>query len=219
MHTVRAKVWLCLLGALSWAQQPDAEEVLARIDALHARFTEPSRPHDKDWVRRRLAHLYEVDQMVRGAYMKAPDAGQRKKLGARIMALDQAHTAELKELLKIHRWFTISEFGKDSDLHAWILVQHSDRDPAFQRQVLEILAGLYPQGETSGYNYANLYDRVARNAGMPQRYGTQGRCTAPGKWEPFDIEDPANLEARRASAGLSTMAEYLQLSKDRGWCP
>lgn len=208
-----------LLGALSWAQPPGAGQAIAGIDALQARFSEPSRPDDKDWVRRRLAHLYEVDQFARGAYMKMPDPGERRKLAARIIALDQANTAELKDLLKRHRWFTISGFGKDADLHAWVLVQHSDRDPAFQQQVLEILAGLYAQGETSGNNYANLFDRVARSAGKPQRYGTQGRCTAPGQWEPYEIEAPDAVDARRASVGLQTMSEYLELSKQRRWCP
>ena len=222
---------------LGWAQQPPAvvfpevdralDAVFAEIAAEQARFTEPRQPQDKEWVKRRLAHLYDVDQKARGAFMKprpaewSPEARQYygKKLSSRIIALERAHTAELKELLKLYRWFKVSEFGEKGDLHAWVLVQHSDRDPAFQQEVLAILTTLYASGETDGNSYANLYDRVAYNAGRPQRYGTQGRCAGPGKWEPFEIEDPANLDQRRASVGLSTMAAYLQRSIDRGYCP
>ena len=56
-----------------------------------------------------------------------------------------------------------------------------------------------------------LYDRVAVNEGRPQRYGTQGRCTGPGSWEPRPIEEAANVDARRTWAeirGFPRMADY-----------
>ncbi len=203
------------------------ETVLAEISTQEALFTEPSRPQDKEWVKRRLEHLFQLDQKARGAFINprpaewSAEARQYygKKLAARIVALDRANTAELKELLKIYRWFPISEFGEKVEGYAWLLVQHSDLDIAFQQEVLAILTSLYPQGETSPSNYANLWDRVARNTGKLQRYGTQGQCTGPGKWVPYEAEDPAGLDRRRASLGLSTMAEYLQRSIDRKYCP
>src|SRR5262249_30051436 len=131
----------CGLGS---AQEPPAaafpeadralEATFAEISAEQARFTEPRQPENKEWVKRRLAHLYDVDQKARAAYVKprpvewSAEACEyyRKKLANRIVALDRANTAELKELLKLYRWFTVSEFGKETDLHAWLLVQHSD---------------------------------------------------------------------------------------------
>ena len=218
-----------LLNAQATLAEADRalETVFAEISAAQAKFTEPPDSHNRDWVKRRLAHLYEVDQLARGAYIKPRPADWSpevcdyygKKLANRITAIDRANTAELKELLKIYRWFTISEFGKESDLQAWVLVQHSDKDPAFQQEVLAILTTLYKTGETSGNNYANLYDRVARKAGQPQRYGTQGQCACPGKWEPFEVEDPAGLDARRAAVGLSPMDAYLRQFPHRKYCP
>jgi hypothetical protein len=203
------------------------EAVLTEISAEEARFTEPRQPENKEWVKRRLEHLFNVDQKARGAYIRPRPAHwssetreyYRKKLANRIIALDRAHTAELMELLKLYRWFTISEFGEKVEGYAWLLVQHSDFDVAFQQEVLAILTSLYPKGETSPSNYANLWDRVARNTGKLQRYGTQGHCVEPGRWEPYEVEDPAGLDQHRASVGLSTMAEYLRRSKERGYCP
>jgi hypothetical protein len=203
------------------------ESVFAEISAEQARFTESPQPQDKEWVKRRLAHLYDVDQKALGAFIKirpaewSPAAREyyTHKLAQRIIALERADTAELKELLKLYRWFTVSEFGEKADMHAWVLVQHSDRDPAFQQEVLAILATLYPSGETNASNYANLYDRVAMNAGKPQRYGTQGSCAAPGKWEPSKVEDPAGLDQRRASLGLPAMTAYLQSFNHLKYCP
>jgi hypothetical protein len=227
---------LLLCGPLA-GQQPPAprfpevesalEAALAEISAEEALFVEPRQPQDKEWVKRRLEHLYNVDQKARNAYVRprpaewSPEARQYfgKKLATRIMALDRANTAELKELLKLYPWFTVSEFGARADGFAWVLVQHSDLDVAFQQEVLAILTSLYPKGETSPNNYANLWDRVAKNTGKPQRYGTQGRCAAPGRWEPYEIEDQTNLDQRRASVGLPPMADYLRMSKERKFCP
>jgi len=224
----------CWLG---WAQAPPAarfpeadqklETVWASISAEQAHFQEAPAPQLKEWVKRRLAHLYTVEQKALGEYINPRPAGwsteekeyYTRKLAARIIALEDADTAELKELLKRYRWFTVSEFGADADMHAWVIVQHSDRDPAFQREVLAILGTLHQSGESSASNYANLYDRVEMNAGKPQRYGTQGNCEGPGQWVPYQIADTAGLDERRKSLGLSTMAEYLQRSKDKKYCP
>jgi hypothetical protein len=219
-----------LYGQPVESSSPEVEQafdaVLAEISAAQARFTEPPNPRDKEWVKRRLEHLYNVDQLARGAYVKprpsAWSADEQKdynrKLANRIMALDRANTAELRELLKIYRWFPISEFGEPVEKCAWVLVQHADRDVGFQQEVLEILSSLFPKGETSSNSFTNLWDRVAMNTGKPQRYGTQGKCHGPGNWVPYEIEDPANVDQRRASVGLSTMAEYVRRSVERKYC-
>jgi len=108
----------------------------------------------------------------------------------------------------------VSVFGTQADKDAWLLVQHADRDSAFQNQVLSILEKLYPSGETNPANYAYLFDRVAVSWGdptqtKPQRYGTQGKCTGPGSWAPLPAEDPQNLDNRRKEVGLGTEAEYI----------
>jgi hypothetical protein len=92
---------------------------------------------------------------------------------------------------------------------AWLLVQHADRDVAFQTEMLRILEPLVPARETAQSNYAYLHDRVAVNSGRPQRYGTQGRCTAAGVWEPREVEQPEQLDERRAAVGLGPEADYI----------
>ena len=118
-----------------------------------------------------------------------------------------------------YSWFTISEWGKAADGNAWLLVQHADHDREFQQDILAKLEKLYPIGETRPDHYAYLYDRVATAFQDPakrtlQRYGTQGKCIGPGKWEPFPIEDPDQVDARRASVGLPPLAEYIERFKD-----
>lgn len=242
---LRAKSLVVALGLISFfagaaaragepatppASFPDADAelaaILARVADEEEKFTEPVNRGDKEWVKRKLKHMRDVDQLIRGAFSSdkvaalSPEARKHffDRLNPQMAAIDAADTAELKELLKIHRWITISEFGKEADGNAWLLVQHADDDVAFQREVLAVLTTLYPKGETSASNYAYLWDRVAVNTGNKQRYGTQGKCVGPGAWEPHAVEDPPNLEARRKEVGLQTMDEYKALFKQYGLC-
>lgn len=122
--------------------------------------------------------------------------------------VDEANTQWLKAQLDRSGWFTISKYGEAADSAAWLLVQHADRDPVFQNDVLRLLASLVGRKETNPTNYAYLYDRVAVNTKRPQRYGTQGRCTESGIWQPQPIEDPGRLDEHRAAVGLGPQAEY-----------
>lgn len=189
-------------------------EVSGRRAAFEAK---PARPDDWRWVREKLAHMVDVDQFMR-AYSQSDivvrfDDDERRAFDQAFLprwrSVDEANTRDLKQLLAAHGWFTISAFGPKADRNAWLLVQHADHDVPFQREVLTLLDGLVASRETDVRNYAYLYDRVAVAEGREQRYGTQGRCVAPGRWEPHPIEDPTNVDARRAAAELEPLADYV----------
>lgn len=107
-------------------------------------------------------------------------------------------------------WFTISGDGEEADKAAWIIVQHADRDVAFQRDMLTVLERALKTKDTSDVNYAYLWDRVAVNSGRPQRYATQGRCAGPGDWRLKPMET-GSAEARwKAEFGIDwPMADYV----------
>jgi hypothetical protein len=124
--------------------------------------------------------------------------------------VDGSDTAWLRDQIKVSGgWFRISKVGETGGALAWILVQHADRAPEFQRQVLDLMEPLVAEGEVSKSNYAYLYDRVAWHEGRPSRYGTQGGCTGPGQWEPFANEDASKVDARRAEMGIEPLADYV----------
>lgn len=211
---------------------PKVDEDLALYDRTVLEMTSkfkqtPSDPQDKAWVQSKLKFMFDVDQYMRSQwqipfkheYTKAEADYFNEQFGPRSESVDLADKSDLKELLKIYDWFRISTFGKVADGQAWIIVQHADLDPDFQKEVLKILEPLYPIGETSPENYAYLYDRVAASWNdtskrILQRYGTQGSCTGPGTWAPIPMEDPDHVDERRASMGMFSMAEYLKLFKD-----
>jgi uncharacterized protein DUF6624 len=195
----------------------------AHVAGLEAQFAKrPADLNEKNWVRMKLAHMVNIDQYLRQYSMLPVTQGysdaerldfNRRFMQSRWQSVDTRNTADLKQLLAIHGWFKISSFGDEADNNAWLLVQHADQDRDFQRHVLSILEPLVAQHETRPEHYAYLFDRLAALHGdaggqQPQRYGTQGRCVGKGKWEPFEVEEPARLDERRASVGLMPEAEY-----------
>ncbi len=193
------------------------------VARLRKDFSEiPEDPTNKEWVTKKLAHMFEVDQYMRQfidtvhahKYSEAQTQYFWSQFGPRFESVDRANTKSLKDLLKIYRWFTISQFGAVADQNAWLIVQHADKDVKFQKDVLAILTGLYPKHETSRRNFAYLYDRVATNEKRPQSYGTQGRCVAPEIWEPNEIEEREQVDSRRADMELEPLAEYIARFRD-----
>jgi hypothetical protein len=99
--------------------------------------------------------------------------------------------------------------GRDGATAAWAITQHSDLDPEFQQEMLELLRRAAAVGEASRGDLAYLTDRVAANAGRPQTYGTQLGCGADGKPQPAQLTEPDRVDQLRAEAGLPTLEEYL----------
>ncbi|MCP3058380.1 hypothetical protein LXT21_06330 [Myxococcus sp. K38C18041901] len=156
-------------------------------------------------LRDELLARMEVDQQVRMTLMRSnfQDEAAKKKLEE----VDASNTAWLKDVIAKKGWPGQALVGKKASFAAWLLVQHADKDVAFQEQVLPMLEQAVARGEGSKQNLAYLTDRVLVNTGKPQRYGTQME-EVNGQMEPRNLEDPANVDARRAAVGLGTMAEY-----------
>jgi len=195
------------------------ETAIAAKEAAFAR--KPSDDNSISWVKAKLAHMFDIDQHMRKFWMEKISRYTGAELAyfqsaflPRFEDMDRRCTADVQKLLNIYDWFTISRFGKVADDQGWLIVQHADQQPEFQKLILSRLEKLYPLEETSRSNYAYLYDRVATNAPNPgqlQRYGTQGKCVGPALWEPNPIEDPDKVDERRASMGLGPMSEYKKL--------
>jgi hypothetical protein len=207
-------------------------QVLKEYDAeVYRRIVEfeksPSEPQIKEWVQRKIAHMHDLDVSIRNLFMNVVDQefhDQEKVFfqqgySRRFYMVDWQNTEDLKRLIGLHGWFKVSDWGKKVDHQAWLLVQHADHDPDFQKEVLNRLTHLYKSKETDPANYAYLFDRVASSFKDPskrrlQRYGTQGQCIGPGQWEPLPIEDAVNVDQRRAEVGLVPLKEYRDGFKD-----
>jgi hypothetical protein len=114
----------------------------------------------------------------------------------------------LRQVITDVGWPGKSLVGKDGAQAAWLLAQHADRDPAFQRRCLDLLTAAVERGEATVVQQAYLTDRVLLHEGQPQEYGTQA-IARDGRFEPRNLRDPEHVDQRRASVGLGPLAEYL----------
>jgi hypothetical protein len=160
-----------------------------------------------------LANRVARDQAWREAqFSRHHDAATAEAIGWRFGShechVDADNLQWLRQIMADGKWPLISRDGKDSAEDAWLLVQHADDDPEFQRQVLAFLAPLVARKEAIGKDYALLFDRVATANGQPQRYATQFTQGKDGCLTALSTEDPAHIEERRAGVGLSTLLAY-----------
>jgi len=125
-----------------------------------------------------------------------------------VAAVDAENLPWLQQVIAETGWPGRSLVGEDGAHAAWLLAQHADRDPAFQRACLTLMTEAAGQGEASPSEVAYLTDRVLLAEGQPQEYGTQlaGRD---GRWQPRQLRDPGTVDQRRATAGLGPIADYL----------
>ena len=156
-------------------------------------------------LRGELLAMMDQDQAARATLV--PDAsGMLVGPEHTVEDVDARTTARMKQIIAQVGWPTRRLVGDDGAHAAWLLVQHADADLAFQKACLAAMEHQLATREVSPVDYAYLFDRVALHDGRKQRYGTQ---FADGR-EPFPIEDPANVDARRAEVGLPTLAEGIQ---------
>ncbi len=127
---------------------------------------------------------------------------------AKLDHLDTAHTQELKAIVRDIGWPTNSKVGQKAAHAAWLLIQHADKDIAFQKECLALMKQQRPE-EVERQHIAYLTDRIKLSEGKPQLYGTQfvrSPCNQ-SHWVPYTIQNPDNVERRRKNMGLNSLEE------------
>lgn len=157
-------------------------------------------PHADAALAAELRSMAAADKEVRDRWMKDQ---QNQALREEVRALDAKHVARLEQIIAAHGWPGISLVGFNGMNDAWLIAQHGGRD--FLPRVLPLMYEAVLQGELDESLYGTSLDRVLTYQNKPQMYGTQFK---PGTCEPFPIDDPANVDARRKRAGMEPLAEY-----------
>jgi murein DD-endopeptidase MepM/ murein hydrolase activator NlpD len=125
---------------------------------------------------------------------------------------DADNTQWLKQVVSDAGWPVASQVGKDGAHAAWLLLQHADRDPAFQKQCLALMRAADP-GEVDGQDIAYLADRVSIKETGKQLYGTQLQWVD-GVWKPRPLKKPEQVDQLRSECGLPPLADYVQMVTD-----
>lgn len=166
--------------------------------------------------------LYSVDQQVQ---WDLKSLMERKASKDSILLQEQLkkqtfnrHISIIKDIYQQYGYPTIKLVGKESSTHFFALIQHADNEPSFQASMLPVLKKLSKKGAITKKDYAYLYDRVQRNTGGKQLYGTQLTYSKSGNLfdeenkiiYPPDLADPKNVDKRRKEMGLEPLEKYYE---------
>lgn len=132
---------------------------------------------------------------------------------AELRSTNRANTQMLRRVLSDHGWPGVPLVGADAARAAWLIALRSD-DAEFQSVVLAALAEAVIAGEAEPAWWAHLYDRSCALTGVKQWFGTQFR-NGPDSIEVYPVDDPENLDARRAMYGLEPHADKLNALRQR----
>jgi hypothetical protein len=194
-----------------WAE---AERAYAAAGALETKtLAAASATPRPTAIGRALAIRVAADQAYREAQFDRPHdeiavEAISWRFWSRLCHIDHDDTEWLKTIVAKGEWPIVSRDGEGAASDAWLLAQHADQDPDFQKQVLALIEPLVARKEALGKNYALLFDRVAIAEHRPQRYGTQFTTLKKACLAVDSVEDHAGIDARRAAMGLDTLAAY-----------
>ncbi|MBD1426103.1 DUF6624 domain-containing protein [Sphingobacterium arenae] len=124
----------------------------------------------------------------------------------------QTNQKTIASYFSTYGYLGYNEVGKEGSNHFWLLVQHCDHDPKFQKQVLKEMDAHVKKKNANPQNYAYLFDRVQVNAGKKQLFGTQVDylVESTGRAIPRNgLIDSADIDTRRTEYRLSPLSEYL----------
>jgi len=125
--------------------------------------------------------------------------------------MERIHTANARRLediiTDIGGWPCAAIAGEEAAEAAWLIVQHAIGLPDFQRKMLPLIQKAAEAGDVPAWQAAYLEDRIRVFEGRPQIYGTQFDWDETGVLSPLPIENPQDVNLRRAAVGLDTIEE------------
>jgi hypothetical protein len=137
-------------------------------------------------------------------------------IGRIMLMTDSLNYFLTKNIFKKYGYPNYDVVGPEGSSNFWLLIQHQDKHPEFQEEVLAVMKVEVDKGKASATDYAYLVDRVKVNTEQLQVYGTQMQVNAEGtSYEPKPVIEPEKLNSRRNSVGLDTIEEYIHSMNSR----
>lgn len=161
-----------------------------------------------------LDTIYKLDQ-----YFRLQQAEILKKYGAQseeftslILEEDKTDSLNLIQVEKIldeHGWPGADVIGEQGNKTLFLVIQHADLET--QINYLPMMRKAVKQGNISKKNFALLEDRMAMRQGKRQVYGSQIKVNYDtGKYYVWPINEPENVNERRAGVGLGPIEDYVK---------
>ena len=122
---------------------------------------------------------------------------------------DSVNLTIISKILDERGWLGAKIIGGKGNSTLFLVIQHADS--ATQVKYLPMMREAVKNGNASASGLALLEDRVALKQGKKQIYGSQiGTDNITGVSFVQDLEDPDNVDKRRAEVGLQPLADYVK---------
>ena len=121
---------------------------------------------------------------------------------------DSVNLVKVKAILDQYGWLGPDVVGGQGNTTLFLVIQHADKET--QINYLPMMREAVKSGKAQGSSLALLEDRVALGLGKKQIYGSQiGRDETTNLYYVSPLEDPDNVDKRRAEVGLGPLADYV----------
>lgn len=162
--------------------------------------------HANETLSQELVAMAKNDLSVREALVADGSLG-RALYHPRMEAVHINNAARLADIIEQYGWPGNSLVGEEGAWAAWLIAQHAIGNPPFMRHCLTLLKQAASNSDVMPWQAAFLEDRIRMYEGKPQIYGTQFQPNNNGELEPYSIENPESVNARRLAVGLNTIEE------------
>lgn len=161
-----------------------------------------------------LDSVYDADQTSRQKTSMIKDQYESGSIQLeehlkRISAIDSLNLIKVKQVLEEYGWSGAEIVGEKGNKTLFLVIQHADLKT--QETYLPMMREAVKSGNAKNSDLALLEDRVALGQGRKQIYGSQIGSDIKSKAAyVLPLEDPDNVDARRAAMGLEPLGEYLK---------
>jgi hypothetical protein len=136
------------------------------------------------------------------------ESDEMKALWDIIRVKDSINLLKVSKILEERGWLGADVIGGQGNHTLFLVIQHAELDA--QLKYLPMMREAAQQGKANARNLALLEDRVALRQGKRQIYGSQvGRDQETGEYYVLPLEDPEQVDQRRAEVGLPPLQEYI----------
>lgn len=135
------------------------------------------------------------------------DSKEVKDLWKIIEVKDSINLKKILAILDKYGWMGPEEVGSQGSQTIFLVIQHADLE--IQQKYLPVMREAVKNRKAQPSALALLEDRVALRLGKRQVYGSQIGMDKDGKAFVSPLEDPDNVDKRRAEVGLGPLANYV----------
>lgn len=159
-----------------------------------------------DTIHRDDQELRQEISAVEAAYGR--DSKEMQTHWDKINEMDSINVLKVQKILDERGWLGADVVGYQGNYTLFLVIQHAPLD--IQGKYLPMFRQAVKKGNASASSLALMEDRVALRNGERQIYGSQiGRDPETGEFYVLPLQDPENVDERRAEVGLEPLEDYV----------